>query len=99
MGGGGQGQGMPTSGGMTVYNQLGYDPSQPQGGTGATDLFLSALGSGMKAGGKALASSGYKGGVSSVSGQGASIPDQPSGNYTIPQNNLVEALLRLLGQG
>ena len=50
-GGSSSGQGMPTSGGMTVYNNLGYDPSQPQGG-GVN--WLSAIGGGLKSFGKGI---------------------------------------------
>lgn len=46
---------MPTSGGMTVYNNLGYDPSQVQGGYDWSSL-LKGLGTGAKAAGKGLAS-------------------------------------------
>ena len=40
---GGDSAGMPTSGGMTVYNQLGYDPSQVQGGPSWTQRIGAGL--------------------------------------------------------
>ena len=100
MGGGSSGQGMQTSGGMTVYNNLGYDPSQPQGGPAPWQYILAGLGDTSKGIGKGIASGTTP----------PPSPDTPSlspaetyptqqTNPTIPQNNLIEALLRLIGGG
>lgn len=94
MGGGGSGSGMQTSGGMTVYNNLGYDPSQPQGGYN-WGAMLSDASKGM---GKGI-SSGQTPVPNSQPPQFGDMPiQQQQSQFTpIQQNNLMDILLRLLG--
>jgi len=98
--GGGSGQGMQTSGGMTVYNQLGYDPSQVQGGGYGWGSLLRDLGTGAKGIGKGLAA-GETSVPQSQSSQIDSNPQISSGQYNPSAIQLdpmvIQALTRLLG--
>lgn len=86
---------MPTSGGMTVYNSLGYDPSQPQGG-GIN--WGSVIGTGLQSTGKAISGAQSPipqyGSLPSMGQLDVATPNQPTN--PIPQNNLMDALLRIL---
>lgn len=103
MGGGDSGSnvgvtGTPTSGGMTVYNGLGYDPSQPQGG-GLN--WGSLIGGGLQSFGKGMGA----GGSTPPSAGGSTSPTDPlyiqqqQPSPPIPQNNIVDALMRILSGG
>ena len=106
MSGGGSGQGMPTSGGMTVYNQLGYDPSQPQGGMGIWDYIAAGAKGFGKGGGfgnitaQRLPTPDF-GGANIPSGENYQpvnipVPEDTSRSTAIPRADMVEALLRLI---
>lgn len=90
---------MQTSGGMTVYNQLGYDPSQVQGGGYDWGALIKGLGTASKSIGKGIAA----GETQVPQEQSQPLQESPiaNGQYTPTTIQLdpmvIQALTRLLG--
>jgi len=101
-GGGGVNTGM-TGGGFQLYNALGYDPSQPQGGGGFNwGGAGQAIGGGLQNFGQSI-QSGSQQGIPQMSGS-SPYPQSEIGtgapyaqNSFIPQTNIDDAIMRLLG--
>ena len=97
--GGGVNTGM-TGGGYQLYNALGYDPSQPQGGGFNWRNAIGLVGGGLEDIGKGMGSSGSStpsfGSTPSMS-QGDIATGAPYQTPTIPAPNIDDLIARLLG--
>jgi hypothetical protein len=99
-GGGGVNTGM-TGGGFQLYNALGYDPSQPQGGGFNWGGFGQAIGGGLQNFGQSMQSGG--GSIPQI-GDSSPFPQSQietgapyAQNTFIPQTNVDDLIARLLG--